>query len=147
MKLPSCRESTGLNHGGFNSLSWPGRRLISCLHTDSVKRSGLFGDLDRNETKDVRWVLDYWCLARRTLLAVNRSTSTVSDATREAIQGFSAVRGVCFSLLRPLGELGMRMPPDFWSSTGPQMAGSLNSGYFLAVIADQLKAAPRASHV
>eukprot|EP00439_Symbiodinium_sp_Y106_P051650 s153_g6.t2 len=23
-------------------------------------RSGLFGDLDRNETKDLRWVLDYW---------------------------------------------------------------------------------------
>ncbi|OLP89582.1 hypothetical protein AK812_SmicGene28946 [Symbiodinium microadriaticum] len=27
--------------------------------------SGLFGDLDRNETKDLRWVLDYWQRTKR----------------------------------------------------------------------------------
>ena len=66
-------------------------------------RSGLFGDLDRNETKDLRWVLDYWQRTQRNNgMDGFRRPQRSSAFLPEAIQRARTLRGVRFSLLRPL---------------------------------------------
>ena len=46
MLQPACPESPG-----------------SEIDVEMMLRHGLLGQMDRNETKDVRWAFDYWRLA------------------------------------------------------------------------------------